>query len=179
MEVYQKETPAEVYSFEFFELFHNRIFTEHLCTSASPLSFHQALMKGLSTLCFSAPAESTSQNFPVKMRAVKLLPGEKCFNFLPHWYISYYLAQPGGSAEPLIFPGEILNFIRMSFFTTPVILLRQSSVPNIVLLDHGNLRWLFTESYWELNLRGYWFGYDKLFLFIFTDFLLFTFYFCV
>lgn len=48
---------------------------------------------------------------------------------------------------------------------TSVIMLRHSLVPNMVSLDHAT-RWLFTESYWELNLNGYFI------LFIFHNFLL-------
>ena len=80
MEVYQKETPAELYSFEFFELFHNSIFTEHLCTSASPLSFHQALMKGLSTL-FQCPGWIHLAKFSGENEGCKITARWKVFQF--------------------------------------------------------------------------------------------------
>ena len=44
------------------------------------------------TSCLSTPAESTPESSPVEICSAKLLPGEKCLDFLPprQYFITYF-----------------------------------------------------------------------------------------
>ena len=84
-------------------------------------------------------------------------PCEKSLNFLPPRYILHYLVHSGGSDEWLIFPGDFVRLILMSFDIITMVSLRQSLVSARVLSGSQQSTVTFLPKYQAKFL-----GYDRL-----------------
>ena len=90
----------------------------------------------------------------MKMRPVKSFPGEIGFDLSSPRRVLHNPVQPGENVKLIIFPSECLNFTRMSFGITPVILVRHSLVRQYQLFRIL----IICGDYFTVNF----FGYDSL-----------------